>query len=231
MPLNPFVVGCWDGVNLWVQWDDGDPASGYQMRIRFRRRGVVPDASGSWEAWRRTGGLTPIRRAWMVVGTHREGDAVQVQVAPFVAGAKGDSAAWETATEALFDQCTCQFVIRTAARRVHYQPGTKFHAIVDGSGAAFVLNEEVELAAGGEQNVTMTATDPSGYHQLDYPGHFVMRPALGLTIQNLGPTENDLRAGTRDFTQLTRLARKTPVTLTIGETNHFQGAAPARSPQ
>ena len=94
-----FLCGLWDGLHLWVQWDDNAPDAGYRLQVRLRpvplstlncphadppRTSLGLESQLStfpeWEPWRDVS-AKPLRRAWAVVPLWREGWSVQARVA------------------------------------------------------------------------------------------------------------------------------------------------------
>ena len=110
-PTHAHLCGLWDGMHLWVQWDDTVPDAGYRLQVRLR-----PNDQAAWEPWRDVSAKS-LRRAWAVVPLWREGWSVQARVA-----AGNPETSWTLATEVTFQRARCAFEISTAAGRVHYLP-------------------------------------------------------------------------------------------------------------
>ena len=202
-PSSAFVVGRWDGCHAWVQWD-GLPGDRLQVRVappggalgpwtEVRRGGPRPaPAPSAAPAPRYPKRLAPTpRRAervgWAVVPLWIEGGTVQARVAR--AGAED----FTTAQAAEFRQARCLFRFASdSSVDLEWPAGQEFSAIVDGAPCHWRLPESLRLAAGGEQTVEMVAARLTGYGQLDYAGHFSTSPAPGVSLGNLGPSEEDL---------------------------------------
>jgi len=188
------LCGQWDGANLWLQWEDAAPDAGYRLRVRA----ILPKA----EAWRAIGGLSPLKRPWMVLpmwSMHatpgNPGATVEAQVAVAVASAadgKTPEPEWVQATEVTFARSRCQFEFTAGPRGMHFPKDAEFSCIVDGAGAHYALQEELELAAGEMAQKELVAAATTGYCQLDRPDHFVIRPGLGSVIRNVAPSEDDV---------------------------------------
>ena len=231
MPVatHAFLCGLWDGMHLWVQWDDTAPDAGYRLQVRLR-----PNDQAAWEAWRDVS-AKPLRRAWAVVPLWREGWAAQARVAvaeelkvdrtpsALVESLEIPDAAlnsqlstlnWSPATEVTFQHARCAFEIATETTRVHYLHGTEFSTKVDGAPCHWRLDDDVELEPGEKVRLEMTA-GATGYSQLDRAGHFDLRPAPGLRIRNLEPSVDDVRETGRDFTMLAPRPRDAPLKVTF----------------
>lgn len=206
-----FLCGLWDGMHLWVQWDDTAPDAGYRLQVRLR-----PNDQAAWEPWRDVC-AKPLRRAWAVVPLWREGWAVQARVAGLADAALNfqlSTLNWSPATEVTFQHARCAFEIATETTRVHYFSGTEFSTKVDGAPCHWRLDDDVELEPGEKVRLEMTA-GATGYSQLDRAGHFDLRPAPGLRIRNLEPSVDDVRETGRDFTVLAPRPRDAPLKVTF----------------
>ncbi len=190
--MKAHLCGLWDGANLWTQWEDVAPETGYRLRFRV----VLPKAG----EWRMVGGSeAPLRKPWLVLqmgGVQHAtegnpGATVEVQVAIAKTGPESDLE-WVQATEVTFARSRCRFEFTAGPRGIHFPKGGEFSCIVDGAGAHYALQQEIELAAGDVAEMELVATLLTGYCQLDRPDHFVIRPGLGTVIRNVAPSEDDV---------------------------------------
>jgi hypothetical protein len=212
--LSPKMCGAWDGIHLWLQWDDAAPEVGCRLQIRTR-----PADSPEWTGWLDAGGAKPLRRPWISLPVMREGHFAQARVCaeivpPPWSGGSGDL--WQDAGEVTFLKSRAPFEFLAGARPAHYLPGSEFGAIVDGAACVYVLQEEVELAPGERAEAAMESFLATGFAQLDAPGDFTLRPSMGRIIRNLAPSENDTEATGRDETRLVALPRRAPVKAVFG---------------
>ena len=228
--LSPFIVAHWDGTHIWLQWDAGDApaATGYEVRLRFRKSGET-----EWEPWKPTIKAT---KPWLTYPSNRLiGTQVQGEVRPVVAGVSPaklednagglPAAGWERAVPAKFVRSRCLFEISSQQKDLHYVEGMMFHCHVDGAACSYRLTEEIEINAGETRQVELEAVASSGYAQLDKPGDFLLRPGLGITIRNVAPSHSDVepmagapisvRPGlwSRDFAVVDVAPRDGPVTI------------------
>lgn len=208
--MSPYICGRWDGVNLWIQWDDKPRAGGYFLEVSVR------PPSGDWDA-HRVGGDDPLKEAWMVVPVWHEGWEAMARV-------RTAAGPWVQAEEVTFLRSRCPFEFWTARRPLHFQPGTEFMSIVDGAGCVYILQQEIELEPGQRAEVEMHAALSSGYCQLDHPGHFLLKPSLGVTIQNIAPSIDDVVGTGRDFTVLQRAPQEGPIRIIGTGEDFFSGA-------
>lgn len=211
-PINANLCGLWDGVHIWLQWADVSPETGYHIRMRLRQAGHP------WQEWILVTNQGPFRRDWKVIPAWKNGHEVQAEVSV-------DGVEWSRAQEVTFLRSTCLFSFSSERRFQHYQAGGIFACIVDGAPCQYELMEEIEIERGGEVTAAMQAASTSGYCQLDYPGHFRINPSLGLVIQNVEPSVDDLRPTGRDFSVIESLVRNEPVRVTFGggASNPFRG--------
>lgn len=211
--MNPLVCGRWDGVHLWVQWDDVVGVPGYWLEYRI---GQTPD---EFAPWVRVGGLEPLQRSWLSLPAHREGWFAQARVAV----ADGEPQ-WHLASEVTFLRSRCSFEIRSERRPVEYRAGDEFACVIDGAACVYRLDEDIHLEAGGSAQVEMYAVLGSGWSQLDHPDHFRINPSLGLTIRNLSPSADDTEPTGRDYTRLEKLPMSSPLRVVKTGRNYFTGA-------
>ena len=137
--VNVYIAGQWDGVNLWLQWDDVAPEKGYEVQVRLD----LP----LWTEWKTLFGAAPFRRNWAVFPTYCEGKKAEARVRVF--GEEG----WFPAQEVIFKKSQCLFEIASSQKTLHLLEGTRFTACVDGAVATYILQEEVEIAAGESAQV------------------------------------------------------------------------------
>lgn len=185
--MNVYLAGEWDGINLWLQWEDVSPDKGYEVQVRCED---LPQ----WTDWKTLFGHAPYKRSWAVAALHCEGHKVEARVRAM------GSTDWWPAQEVKFKKSRCSFEIASTQNALHLLEGTRFTACVDGAVATYVLSEEIEIPAGGSAHVEMTALQSTGYCQLDSAGHFLLRPSLGVTVKNIGPSVEDIEETGRDFT-------------------------------
>ena len=221
--MNPLMCGNWDGVNLWLQWDDVDPAKGYDIQLRYAKP-IQPVWGNKWIS------IPSKKRPWAIVPTWKEGSLVQARVR--VSG--GNDADWVSAMEIAFLRSTCDFEISSETKDLYFAPPLKrkpvadapvpfsamFTRQVDGGACAYLLTEELSVAAGTQSKVTLQAAISSGWSQLDFENHFDHRPSLGVRIRNLGPSVGDVVPTGRAFTQM--VAAKGQQILVAFGANRFQ---------
>ncbi|GEM_PF-5925643 len=208
--MNLLICGKWDGVNLWLQWDADAAAlaTGFELQIRY-------SSKGQWEPWKRVGGVDPIKRAWMIVATYRDGGEAQARIRLFGAGDN----AWVPCRECTFQKSTCDFEISSERKPVAFEAGHFFASTVDGAACAYVLKDAIEIAAGETLKVTLEANHSSGWHQLDHENHFDIRPSLGVRVRNLEPSVNDVQETGRGFTVMERVLPDGPLVIAFGRKN------------
>lgn len=206
-PMNVHLCGLWDGANLWLQWDDVWPDAGYLIRLRLRTAGQA------WGDWMAIEHHRPYPRNWIVIPCgNKQGWEAQAAVSVALAGEE-----WVPCQEVTFLQSRCLFAFLSTRRPILYARGSVFHAVVDSAACHYALLEDLQLETGVPVQATMVSASTSGYAQLDYPGHFNLSGAtLGLTIQNVEPSVEDVQPTGRDFTALAPLVRKEPLRLVLG---------------
>jgi hypothetical protein len=215
--MNCYLCGAWDGVHVWLQWDGVAPEQGYRIRLAFRQPAVPP---AEWGPWKPIEDARPYMRDWMVIAAWRSDWEVKAEVA--IAGTDD----WVAAQEVTFLRSRCRFKISTVRSAVRYSVGSEFNAIIDTAACHYTLNEDVELQPGEELEVELTASMSSGYCQLDYPAHFDISPSLGLRIQNVAPSEDDVLPTGRNFSKVAPVPRDFPVKIVVDSTrNSFRGIA------
>ena len=224
--INPLICGLWDGCAIWLQWDSLDPGvQEYDLRIRYRKT-----ESEAWTNWMLVIPRQGRKSHWAVVPTWKEGWQAQAQVRVSAGSIKptsdlrpptSDSPApdssdhWETASEVTFTQCTALFEFTTLKHPQHFEKETTFSSQVDGLPCTYMLLEPIEVLPGNPVRVLMAAMGASGYFQLDYPGHFDLKPSFGLRIQNVDASEEDVITTGRDFTEIRPKPAHDPVSMVI----------------
>lgn len=209
--MNPFLVGFWDGTNVWVQWDPIPDVREYEVRLRFRKKGEP-----QWEDWRPT---IKVRQVWTIYPSNRlTGTEVQAEVRlvwPGEAPEPPVPGEWARATPAKFVRSRCLFEFSSTRSRIHYVEGVMIHCHVDGAACSYRLTEEIEVHPGETKQVELEAVASSGFAQLDEPGDFEVRPGLGIVIRNIAPSHSDLEPllSGRDFAVVEVAPRDGPVTL------------------
>lgn len=205
--MHPFMVAFWDGTNVWLQWDPGPEASGYEVRIRFRKEGEAV-----WEDWLPT---IKTRYAWTIYPSNRKvGTRVQAEVRRAQPGRDQTEMEWERATPAKFIRSRCLFEFSSQRSDLYYEKGVMFHCHVDGAACSYRLPEEIEIKRGQKQLIELEAVASSGFAQLDRAGDFLLRPGLGIVIRNIAPSHSDLEwIGGSDYAVLEVAPRDGPVTL------------------
>ena len=181
--LNPLIVGEWDGVHIWLQWD-GREGRQYRVRLRYREPGAAKAAG--WVA------LGPILGDCAKVPAHKLGWAVEAQVAE----AGGRKLNWEKATTARFGRSRCRFEFASSGRKVTFTKGQTIHCVIGGEPCSYRVMADFEVAAEGRRKETLEAVRSAPGNRLRAAGQFRIAPAFDLVIRNAGPSENDLiRAG------------------------------------
>lgn len=211
MSLNPKTCGKWDGCGLWVEWDpvDRDRIAKYDLEIRYRLSGK------EWpEEWMRVIPRQGRASHWAVIPTWKESYECQARV-------RTEGGEWEIAQEVTFARCTALFEFSTTKYEQHYQPGTKFHSQVDAAACTYLLLEEIEVKPGAPVRVRLEADGESGYFQLDYPGHFDLKPSFGVRIQNVEPSQEDVTATGRDYTKIEAKEVHGPIHMVVSSPKRF----------
>lgn len=201
VPLDPLIVGKWNGHSLWMQWTPAEAPEGYCVEIMRPSPKVGADRWVELDAGR-------TKRSWLVVPMWCEGQAVHARVK--ANGVDGDP---ETAMEAEFRKCVCIFGIQAGSQPMVMDRGTMFHAQVDAAACGYALVDPVEIEPGGFARVSVVSLISSGFAQLDHEGHFDLRPGNEVRIWNLEPSTNDLALTGRDYTVLNRLPMDGPISL------------------
>ena len=210
--LFPLLAGHWDACHFWCQWTALDGAT-YLFEWRWRNRTsdaecVMRDSEltnhasritnpSAWSAWQpvsRDGGL---QRPWLAVPTWRAGAEIQARVA-----VASSSPEWELAQEVTFLKSRVRFRGRSEREAFAVPAGTELACIVDGAACVYRLIQDLVIPALGAAEADAESLGASGYMQLDHPGHFAIRPALGVTIENIAPSENDVQPTGRASTIL-----------------------------
>lgn len=225
-PLAPFLCGLWDGVNLWIQWTPDPSAALYGLRTRY----APAPANGAeiqWGGWI-THSAEP--KPWRIIKAWKEGWYAQAQVRAYAdesAAVRMDPEAnWQDAIEARFAKSVCDFEISSQNRDLYYPSDSSgisatFVSIVDGGVCSYQMQGELLVQRGESKKVTLEAHLESGWSQLDYENHFLLKPSLGVVIRNLGPSENDLEPTGRVFTQMIKSAPRS-LTVAFGK-SRFNG--------
>lgn len=215
MRIAPQICGKWDGCAVWLQWSPADPAgeTEYQLELRYRRK-----EEDAWNEWMRVIPRQGVKSHWAVVPTWKEGWQCEARVRPLPS--EGDSG-WEYAVEVTFTKCTCEFEISSAKYPQHFDKGTIFSSQVDAAAASYELLEEIEVAAGGSVRTRMKSTGSSGYHQLDYPKHFEIKPSLGCEIYNTAPSTDDVTPTGRMFTEIAPNPIDGPLVIAVAKRERF----------
>jgi hypothetical protein len=205
--MNPRIVGEWDGTHVWLQWEPMEVEDVvYEVRFSLRQQGA-----NEWQDWP---SIIRPPRAWMTYFVSKPfGTGVQARVLALQDRVVVEG--WEMAEEAKFIRSVCRFSITSTKKPIHFIEGVNFHARVDGAVCSYKLKEEIEVAAGETKEVEMEAVASSGWAQIDNPGDFLIRPALGVTIQNIEPSQGDLELTGRDFTELKVMKRDGPFTMVV----------------
>lgn len=205
--LNPLIIGAWDGTHVWLQWtpieSDGRPA--YEVRFRYAPQ---DGQFGDWLPSRM------VERYWLVhnVQNLKPGFYVQAEISD------GIESGWQRALGAKFLRSRCRFVVTSGRRTVHYpfdkrSGGAIFHAVVDGAACAYCAQEEIEVPAGEVREYEFIALASGPWAQIDNAGDFLLRPGLGITVTNTGPSTNDLEPLGVDFAQLSVVKRDGPISI------------------
>jgi hypothetical protein len=210
--LNPLLCGKWDGCSVWLQWEQpvGDPIA-YELQIRLR----LPNAP--WlENWMTVIPLQGEKSHWAVVPTWKEGWECQARVR--IKRAESENApaeCWETASEVTFRRCSALFEFKTEKYDQHFLKNAVFNSQVDAAPCSYMLTEEIEVKPGAPVSTRMESIGSSGYHQLDYAGHFELRPTFGLVITNTEPSHDDVEPTGRDFTLIEAKPQDGPVAMVV----------------
>lgn len=181
--LNPYLVGRWNGISLWLQWTPQEP-NRYDLRLRFFKPGAA-----DWTPWTEMLRPWPIERSYHALPIHHQGWRIQAEVALHPEG--DGELIWERALAATFARSVAGFRMETE-RKVTFPKGRVFAAQVDEFVASYELGAEMMLEAGETRDFTMNAAQLTGGCQLDRPEHFDTRPMPGIRLWNLAPSENDL---------------------------------------
>lgn len=201
MNLDPLIVGRWNGTALWIQFNAGEAPEGFCVEINVR---PTVDGEGRWV----TLDKGRSRKNWLVVPIWKEGQWVEARV-----GINGCDGEPEPAREAVFRRPSCVFGFAAGPKPLRYAAGTMFHAQVDSAACGYRLAEDFEIGPGEEGRATMVSILSTGFAQLDYEGHFDLRPGHGVRIWNIGPSENDLEITGRTGTVLARLPLDGPMAM------------------
>lgn len=209
--LQPYIVGKWDANHVWVQWTPGE-ANACALRLRYLRK-LAPD----WTPWVETMTPWPLRgTCYVKIPTRAQGTQVQAQLAEWQ---EGGELMWETARAAEFARCEAEFEFLSDLQKVTFAAGDLFTAMVDADVATFRLREALEVYPGTPARVRMEATQESGVFQLDYPGHFAMRPRRGVVLANTTPTVNDLKALEGETVTVAGKMPGGPMSIALGKVN------------
>lgn len=210
--LSPKICGEWDGCHIWLQWETSADAASYELEIAYSKDG------SEWSDWENVVPPQGNNSSWGIVPTWKEGWRARARVR--AVQTDGSVTGWEPAVEIQFAKGLCEFEILSSRDLVHFQKGTTFHAVVDGGAACYVLEEEVSVPAGGRWQGKMVHNGASGWHQLDFPGHFELRPALGVAIRNVSPSSDETMPTGRNET-LISAAPPAAMTLSVLPPDHF----------
>lgn len=191
MPLKPIMTGRWDGHSLWMQWSPAGEGVSYDVQIRHR---ATPEVE--WSAWQQSIPKQGVKADWGVIPVWKPHFEFQSRVR--IAGTDD----WEMAEEAEFLRCLAEFEVSTAESNFIAEKGTKIAAVVDGAACTYTFLDDVSLQRGESARFTLASLGTSGYYQLDYPGHFDVRPLLGVRIFNTGPSYDDVIRTGSDITTI-----------------------------
>jgi hypothetical protein len=209
MKLDPMICGEWDGCAAWLQWSAAGEGAKYDVRVRFRKAEDQP-----WTKWLKVVPRQGKTSTWAVIPLWRQDYFCEAQVR--VSGpATDEEQGWETAAEVTFKRCTALFEFSSTKYDQHFKIGNTFHAQVDAAACVYELTEELEIRAGEAVTSKMRAVGASGYFQLDYPGHFDIRPSFGFRVRNLEPSDEDVERTGRMFTVL-KAKERMDVVMAVG---------------
>lgn len=214
MRLSPLICGLWDGCGVWLQWTPIEPErkTDYDVQLRLRK-----DLDSPWGDWMSIVPRQGRKSHWAVIPTWREGWICEARVRV----SQDQYGLWESASEVTFNKCTALFEFASDKYDQHFHAGDKFHCQVDAAACAYELKEEIEVKADEKVQARMEALGSSGYFQLDYPGHFEIKPSLGLRIYNVEPSQEDVTPTGRDFTEIKSKKSADMITMAVGTPNRF----------
>lgn len=199
MNLKPMLCGCWDGVSVWLQWENA--GTEYCVQVRYQN-----PRDKQWTEWRDIVLPQGKKSYWGVLPTWKQGWLIQARV-----GVDGES--WELAREVTFNKSRCLFEVRSEKRVLRISEGDQIHAIVDRAACSYAAEQLIEIEAGESAQGWFTALTASGYCQLDRPGDFEIHPAPGVTIQNMLASVQDVTETGRDYSQITAASPKGPISI------------------
>jgi hypothetical protein len=212
--MEAYLCAEWDGSHIWAQWEPQAGAKiAYELRLRYcpPSKDYLSSSAKEFGDWQT---LMVSRKPWLTFWPNKPPRTLiqgQVRAGSREQGAGSED--WNDCMDVKFTKSRCKFRISSQFNKFNLPTDVKIHAHVDGAACSYVIPRAIQLEAGKSVVVECEALASGGFMQLDRPGDFRLMPALGVVIENIEPSRNDIEPTGRSYSVLAAAKRDGPFSI------------------